>query len=706
MNFGTGVIKLNNIKTYQNIDKNRNTIFKDKFYSDVEDIDYNNYEDINYNSIDLVAGIEESKNKKEWYETVGAYVSTAVTSFYWGVLDVVEAVTDGAVMLGSAVVSAQCENFDKIFGTDTSSQVKQWAQDYIAYDWTDAGYSATVDALGIDEEIAYGTVHSISSIAGSMAGYTALSLIPGGAVVTATTGALSAAGSSAQQAFNCGATYEEALTVSVVAAGVGGLSGAGLNKIGGLASNSKSLSQVFGYALGGGVIATTEPIINSTAEYLTYGKNMVDENGNQLYNNFLDYYVGSGGLLNTGIAFGIGGITTGIKGVKGYRLYNKNINEFRRNKIFEELKNNGVSDEESKKISKAIANHYKNARKNSNGKFNSTFVSYRDHGELHVIEVANYSKEMALRNVKLDENAARHVYFAGLLHDTGMEDAMSVVSKIGEKLDVNLADKSINGIQVRTNHSLNSALIVLSDESLLPNDIDKDVIAMLSLSHSKKSSGINSFKTKQQWLDSIELLEKSANQNGISFDANKMRNMVNNDSTFAILQEQATCLRAGDSFSKIVVDENGNQIMQTADSAIVKNNNPRTNFNDTIKPNLEIEMMDISDITTGGIEVTDAYGKAYHIGESNVSFTDNYTGQNFFDLDVTFKDANNVPNASKMVIEERIGELKTFDHIEKRNVNIHLPKSSENKNALSEFYINHLTGAGGTDVKVNFIFDK
>ena len=314
----SSAVKLNGIKTYNGVNKATNDSFKNQFYSDIKNIDYSQYEEIDYNVFDLEKGIEKAKEKaseQPWYKTAFDYTQTIRASFTWGVLEVVENIGDGLIMAGGAIAAGVVGIFDK----EAAQSIKDGTQNIVQYDWTEAGYQAEMKALGVSEEIANGMAHTIAGGAGTMAGYVALSLIPGGAAVTATAGALSAAGSAADMAFKNGATYEEALTVSAVSAVAGGISGGALNKLGVAAKGAQSIGQVAGYAAAGAAVAMTEPVINSTAEYLTYGKDMVDENGNKVYENFGDYYVDSGGLVNTIIAGGVGGISTGAQGLAGYK---------------------------------------------------------------------------------------------------------------------------------------------------------------------------------------------------------------------------------------------------------------------------------------------------------------------------------------------------------------------------------------------------
>lgn len=359
-------VKLNNIKTYNNINNTAVNTFQNTFYSDIKKIDYNKYEDIDYNQIDLEKGIEEAKEQADdqpWYKTIYDYTATISCSFSWGVLEVVENIGDGLIMLGSASLANYASVVDSIFGTDYADQIKETTSNMIAYDWTEAGYNFQMKNLGVSEEISQGLAHTIAGGVGTTTGYVALSLIPGGAAVTATTGALSAAGSAAEQAFNCGASYEEALTVSVISGAAGAGAGAALNGIGGAAKGATSLVQVGGYALAGATVSVSEPLINTTAQYYLYANDMVDENGNKLYDNWGDYYVDSGGALNTVIAGVAGGSSVGIQGVKGYndfKLVKDNINNLGEYGSIETLKNkfNNMSNRQVYETVKASNNSW------------------------------------------------------------------------------------------------------------------------------------------------------------------------------------------------------------------------------------------------------------------------------------------------------------------------------------------------------------
>ena len=333
-NLNINGLKLN-VKNYKLKNNNINLDLYDAATS-YENIDYTTSEEnintnLNTNDFDLGESISKASNQlqeikstqeeeKPWWDVVFDYAATAVGSVVSGVADVVENIGDGLIMCGGELasgVASLCGN------EELASEIKKGTQDIVQYDWSEAAYDVAMDALDVDDEIAHGVVHQVGNAVGSMAGYAALSLVPGGAAVTAATGFLAAKGSSAEHAFQSGATFEEASVTSTVAGAAGALSGAALNKVQGAAKGASSIKDVAKLTAKGMAVSAAEPVVNSVTEYATYGKDMVDENGNPLYDNFGEYYVESGGLLNTAIAGGVGGISTGSQAVKGY---NNNIN--------------------------------------------------------------------------------------------------------------------------------------------------------------------------------------------------------------------------------------------------------------------------------------------------------------------------------------------------------------------------------------------
>lgn len=329
MDFASTKVKLNNIKTYDSKTNNTTSVFKKKFYSDTSINSFDTYEDIDYNSIDLEEGISKSEGAKEWYEeglnianTIKDYGVTSGLSLVCGALELVENVGDALIMAGGAISSGIVSIWDK----EKSEEIKSNTENVVKYDWTEKLYDESVKALNVDDEIAHGITHTIGSTIGTTAAYIAISCVPGGAAVTASVGAITAFGSASEMALNSGADFDEALVCGTVAGIAGAASGGVLDKVQGLSAGSKTVGQLLKNTALGAVASASEPIVNTTAQYLAYGKDLVDENGNKVYDGYFDYYNKSGGLLQTGIASVVGGVSTGIQGVKGYKNNQKQYN--------------------------------------------------------------------------------------------------------------------------------------------------------------------------------------------------------------------------------------------------------------------------------------------------------------------------------------------------------------------------------------------
>lgn len=240
--------------------------------------------------------------ERAWEDT-----KTFTTSFVFGIGSVTENVIDGAVMLSGGIGS--------LFGADT-----QWAEDFVSVSYANDAYTGLVQSGGINEVAAYSEWRTVGNIGGTTVGYVCLSFLPGGKWTTMATGGLSAMGSSSERAFQSGADWNEALTVAGISGILGAASGYGIG--GGITSGAKTWGQVFGKTVLGGSIAMVEPIVNSGSEYLIYANDMVDENGNLLYDNIFDYYVDSGGLINTIMAFGAGTVSSAFEAtLRRNRIY-------------------------------------------------------------------------------------------------------------------------------------------------------------------------------------------------------------------------------------------------------------------------------------------------------------------------------------------------------------------------------------------------
>lgn len=147
----------------------------------------------------------------------------------------------------------------------------------------------------------YATVGNLANVLG-----------PAGFVLRASISYLTGSGSAAEQAFNSGATFSEASTISTLA----GLTSVfvdmfqSTNKTinNNVITSNSVFKNILKYSKDAG-IGAIEPFVNSLLQY-TIAKDQQTQSGEKVYNNFWDYYEKSGGVRTTLTAIGVAGFTS------------------------------------------------------------------------------------------------------------------------------------------------------------------------------------------------------------------------------------------------------------------------------------------------------------------------------------------------------------------------------------------------------------
>lgn len=347
-------------------------------------------------------------------------------------------------------------------------------------------------------------------------------------------------------------------------------------------------------------------------------------------------------------------------------------------------------------------------------KFNSFFKAFREHSVFHTSYVTEYALDFVtnVSDVNVDE-----VKYGALCHDLGMKGGIACVDNEFVFIDevTTLSDKAIENNWsldrykselARKNHPLNSALTVLTTD-VVPKDVNKDVVALLAMSHSKSTSGITNIGDANQWNACIDKLNSalieynSQNRSNYTIDVKGLKEKIANQDSFAMLQKEAMAIRDADAMSKVAISASGCTILQTNGESKIIYLNKRTSYNDDVSADYKSEIIDegITDLlisedgTTEKLDVNDS-GQAFsikiHVGESNVSFKSSYNEQNnSYMASVDLIDENLSPNCTFSAITERIEEVATYGNCSKREFIIKLPKEAQGTK-LGDKYIKML----------------
>ena len=197
---------------------------------------------------------------------------------------------------------------------------------------------------------------------------------------------------------------------------------------------------------------------------------------------------------------------------------------------------------------------YAAARESTNEQRLSNLYSYCDHTEAHTLQVAFLS--MKALNAISEESVAttqysqateaeyREIFVAGLLHDLGMaagmiedghpmmygvnietkyNEASKTATLVASLIDLSMKKKGKLSNIIRENHTLNSAVAILSMRSELEAlGLDADRLAMLCFSHSKSNSGVGLLTEASDWALCVTKIQEAV----AVYNANNPTNQV------------------------------------------------------------------------------------------------------------------------------------------------------------------------------------
>lgn len=247
-------------------------------------------------------------------EEVAALIATE--SIVSGIMSSFESLIDGGLRIGCTIASKIIGIFDE----EHEKGFEAFSNVIIDIDWSSelesnilkAIFKENVDQIYDEYESAFDVGHIVGNIVGNI-----IPMMTGVKEVTEVVSALSSFSSSYSLSIENGATQDQAIEIGLLSAALGAITGFGLEKIGKVATSSKTIGDLLKSVFKGGAIASIEPFITSLTQYVTFAYKLEDSEGNRIYKNFMDYYKSSGGMVNTAVSAALGSTVVGLKSVYG-----------------------------------------------------------------------------------------------------------------------------------------------------------------------------------------------------------------------------------------------------------------------------------------------------------------------------------------------------------------------------------------------------
>ena len=401
---------------------------------------------------------------------------------------------------------------------------------------------------------------------------------------------------------------------------------------------------------------------------------------------------------------------------------------------------------------------YAQAALAAQGKYRGFFMNFREHAELHTNEVRDYAVDIAkeVPGINVDE-----VYYGAQFHDLGMrggvfkldgkyvpidsltiedltmKDLESYIKNSngwGKLTDAEMDQKMFEefGIEnwssnkdmsrlpqevvdlafsnklaeiARKNHPLNSAIAILT-EDVTPDGIDKNIVALLAMTHSKSTSGIRNFDSITEWQNCIEklrsaLIDSGMDMNEVDTITDGLNEAINNPESFQRLIDEALCIRDGDAMSKVPLID-GDTLMQDGNvSHVDYTGKAKLSGYSEVPTTAAAEQAGIIDTLydpegnkIGSVD--NLFSKKTHAGELNVTFDSKYDGHDY-SATARITDPTKAPFASLDAAFERAGEVATYSNCNERVFEIELPADMQGT-PLAEWYESQITSMANAEI--------
>ena len=333
----------------------------------------------------------------------------------------------------------------------------------------------------------------------------------------------------------------------------------------------------------------------------------------------------------------------------------------------------------------------------ASSKYAEFFRQFREHAAMHTALVTEYAAKIGM-DIGLIGEDLRITRLSAACHDLGMKggyylesqkDGKYVFKQIDEGYDLsNLSPKESLTLaeRARKNHPLNSALSVLTTD-IVPES-DRSLVALLAMSHSKSTSGIQHFSNATEWETSVKKLTAALNQynhdnqTNFQFDAQGLFDIIKDPTKFKILQDQALAIRDGDAMSEFARTHDGHMVLQpggycTFEYYDAENDNYNGYY--AVNEAQELAMLGFRDTlhqdgekstTLDLLNGNQRFSAKIHLGESNAQFDSSYTiaenGDRIYKAVARPVHDGLAPICTAAAMEERLGEVATYDNCAER----------------------------------------
>lgn len=350
----------------------------------------------------------------------------------------------------------------------------------------------------------------------------------------------------------------------------------------------------------------------------------------------------------------------------------------------------------------------------ASGKYTEFFKAFREHAAMHTALVTEYAARIG-ESIGLAGEDLRIARLSAACHDLGMRggyylsdkvNGQYIFKQIDEGYDLShLTPEQSNDLAnlARKNHPLNSALAVLTTD-IVPES-DRSLVALLAMSHSKSTSGIQHFASVDEWNASVEKLAAALNQynedhkTNFQFDKDGLHNIIKNEESLKILQDQALAIRDGDAMSEYARTHDGYMILQpggycTFEYYDAENDNYNGDYADTAAQELALlgfkDILHQNDHKATPLNLSNAsqrFSAQIHLGESNAQFSSSYTineqGDRIYRAVTRPVHEGLAPICTAAAMEERLGEVATYDNCAERQFVIALSSQARNSDGTA-----------------------